>query len=300
MTFQGNFFIHGWPYHPDGTPVATAFSGGCIRLADEDAKTVYDLAEVGMPVLVFEKDFAPDGFFYHSRTPDVGASAYFAADIKNNFVFLEKGSKDQISFGGFSQVLGALVATDYINIEKKIVLDAEVYGDLGDENLTYDMEVTPFDLLHLGLVATSTAPTLVFEKILGVKRFAALMNDKARAVGMTATKGDMTVPEDLFYLSKYIYNNRNFLFKISAGDLKNNTYGESKFKNVENGNIFSNDPIFLGGKATTLLDGTESFMGVFAVEMNGEKRPIFIFLTGSPSVVNDVPNILQYIRNYYQ
>lgn len=300
MTFQGNFFIHGWPYHPDGSPVASTFSGGCIRLSDEDAQSIYELADIGMPVLVFEKDFASDEFSYRTRTPDITASTYFAVDVKNNFVFLEKGSKDAMSFGDFSQTLSALVATDYINIEKKIILNEEMLKNTADGHLIAGGEVTPYDLLHLSVVGTSTAPAQIFSSILGGKRFTALMNDKARAVGMSHTKGDTTSPEDLFYLSKYIYNSRNFLFKMSAGDLKNNTYGESKFSNLQNKNIFAGDPTFFGGKAVVANDGTESFMGVFLMEMGGEKRPIFIFLGGSSSIAGDMPSMIQYIQGSYR
>ncbi len=42
MQFYGNYFIHGWPYYDDGTPVASTYSGGCIRLATEDAEKVYN------------------------------------------------------------------------------------------------------------------------------------------------------------------------------------------------------------------------------------------------------------------
>ncbi len=56
LVFEGNFLIHGWPYYPNGRHVESSFSGGCIRLFDEDAKKIYELAEVDMPVLVFKKD----------------------------------------------------------------------------------------------------------------------------------------------------------------------------------------------------------------------------------------------------
>ncbi len=52
MQFSGNFFIHGWSYYPDGTPVPKGYSGGCIRLSDENAKIVYDFAELGTPLIV--------------------------------------------------------------------------------------------------------------------------------------------------------------------------------------------------------------------------------------------------------
>lgn len=48
----GNFFIHGIPYYPDGEKVASTYSGGCIRLEDNDAKKVYDFIERGTPIII--------------------------------------------------------------------------------------------------------------------------------------------------------------------------------------------------------------------------------------------------------
>jgi len=52
----GNFFIHGIPYYPDGTRVAGIYSGGCIRLSDEDAQKVYDFVEKGTPVIITQEE----------------------------------------------------------------------------------------------------------------------------------------------------------------------------------------------------------------------------------------------------
>ena len=60
MQFQGNFFIHGPTYYPDGTPTASTYSGGCIRLSLDDVKEIYRLAEIGTPMLVFEESFNND------------------------------------------------------------------------------------------------------------------------------------------------------------------------------------------------------------------------------------------------
>lgn len=51
----GNFFIHGIPYYPSGEKVASTYSGGCIRLADDDAKRVYDFVTRGMPIIITEE-----------------------------------------------------------------------------------------------------------------------------------------------------------------------------------------------------------------------------------------------------
>lgn len=58
----GNFFIHGIPYYSDGRKVSSEYSGGCVRLSDEDAKKVYDFVEKDTPIVVTsgnEKEFVP-------------------------------------------------------------------------------------------------------------------------------------------------------------------------------------------------------------------------------------------------
>ena len=59
MHFFGNYFIHGWPYYPDGTPVTARFSGGCIRMSDKDAEELFNIAHTGMPFLVYAGTTTP-------------------------------------------------------------------------------------------------------------------------------------------------------------------------------------------------------------------------------------------------
>jgi hypothetical protein len=48
----GNFFIHGIPYYPDGVKVSSTYSGGCIRLEDNEAKAVFDFVEKDTPIII--------------------------------------------------------------------------------------------------------------------------------------------------------------------------------------------------------------------------------------------------------
>jgi hypothetical protein len=48
----GNFFIHGIPYYPNGERVSSSYSGGCIRLNDNDMKVVYDFVDRGTPIII--------------------------------------------------------------------------------------------------------------------------------------------------------------------------------------------------------------------------------------------------------
>ncbi|MCX6736372.1 MAG: L,D-transpeptidase family protein [Candidatus Parcubacteria bacterium] len=306
MAFQGNFFIHGWPYYEDGTPVSSTYSGGCIRLSDESAQTVFDMVKVGMPVLVFKEEFTPDSFVYQTRVPDISTQKYLAADIKNNFVFLEKGQTDRIPFSSFSEVLGSLVATDYINIEKNIRLDQNILFGVSDTRLLSETETTPFDLLHLFLLQSNDAPMRIFANYLSKKRFVSFMKDKALSLGMKNTSfsfnepSSYTTPEDLFYLSKYLYHNRKFIFEISAGKRTNGAYAKSKWSDIENQNLFAKEPFFVGGKAITNADGTESFFGVFEIHTASEIRPVFIFLGNGTNSQENVLKIREYLQNSYR
>lgn len=49
-----DFFVHGIPYLPSGERVTSRYSGGCLRVADEDAKIIYDFAERDDKIFVFE------------------------------------------------------------------------------------------------------------------------------------------------------------------------------------------------------------------------------------------------------
>ena len=49
-----DFFIHGIPYFPSGERVNSRYSGGCLRVTDNDAKTIYDFSKTGDKIIVFE------------------------------------------------------------------------------------------------------------------------------------------------------------------------------------------------------------------------------------------------------
>ena len=64
LTFQGNFFIHGWPEYADGNPVPPDFVGGGVRLSTADAERLYALVAVAVPILVHEEAETETSFFY--------------------------------------------------------------------------------------------------------------------------------------------------------------------------------------------------------------------------------------------
>lgn len=54
MQYYQDFFIHGIPYHRDGTLVSSDFTGGCLRFKDEEIKKIYDFTKTGDQVAVYK------------------------------------------------------------------------------------------------------------------------------------------------------------------------------------------------------------------------------------------------------
>ena len=55
IRFYEDFYIHGIPYYPSGEKVPPRFTGGCLRLEDNDAQEVYAFSKIGMPVIIFDE-----------------------------------------------------------------------------------------------------------------------------------------------------------------------------------------------------------------------------------------------------
>ena len=309
MVFQGNFFIHGWPYHKDGTPVASTYSGGCIRLADEDAEAVYALVKVGTPVLVYEKDFGKDAFQYSTGAPTVTAKNYLVADLKNNFLFVEKDARQTVPVASVTKLVTALVASEYINLDKNITITEEMLATTSLERLKVGEKVPAIDLLYPLLLESSNEAAQAFAQTLGPKRFVGLMNKKVAALGMLHSSftdpagsdaSNLSTAEDLFQLAKYLENNRSFVLKLTTGELKRTAYGPAYFKDVQNFNLFADNPNFLGGKIGKTTAAGETMIALFNLRFGSETRPVIVVVLGSDDVQHDIEVLLRYVQANYR
>lgn len=308
MEFQGNFFIHGWPYHDDGSPVATTFSGGCVRLADKDAKKIFDLVNVGTPILVYEKAFSPDDFSYSDVKPNIQAKSFLFADINNNFVFLKKNETQILPAGNITKLMTALIATEYINIEKTIKVPKEALTETSKPRLRVGMKIDIYQLLFPLLRESSNEAGEAISRSYGRDLFIKHMNEKAKAIGMTHTAfvdptgvspENVSSAEDMFMLAKYIYNNRSFIFNITSGKVKTNTYGESIFSDLST-NVMSGNDYFFGGIGDSKSTDNQYNLSVFELPINSVTRPIFSLSLLSTDTKSDINNGLSYLLNHYK
>lgn len=306
MQFQGNFFIHGWPYYEDGTPVATWYSGGCIRLSNEDAKSVFDLVQTGVPVVVYNVPVQGDAFSYTLKAPSIAASAYLIADMKNGTVLASKNPTVAAPIASITKLVTALVATEYINLDRKLAVPPEAIVYTTAPRLKPGSQVRAYDLLYLLLQESSNEAAEVLAAAVGREAFVRSMNEKAKSIGLThsvfsdpsGAKGDYSTPEDLFKLLRYIYDNRRFILGITNGELKDTAYGDPSFKNVRNFNLIRGADL-VGGKIGQTREALDTYAGIFAVDMGEEPRDVAIIVLGSYDSPTDTRRLFDFVSKNY-
>src|SRR5690606_19090161 len=131
MQFYGNFFIHGWPYYPDGTEVSPGYSGGCVRLSTEDSQAVFEFVDVGTPIFVYDTDLEGDqesispSQLSNIPLPRVSSKAYLVADLTTGEVFAEKQANTPFPIASITKLMTAVVANETISYASLITITPE-------------------------------------------------------------------------------------------------------------------------------------------------------------------------------
>jgi len=308
LVFEGSFLIHGWPYYPNGQKVSSSYSGGCIRLFDEDAKKIYDLAEINMPVLVFKKAFEMENSSYRYWIPELSAQAYLAIDLKNNFVFLEKNKNQLFPIASITKLITALTVLDHTFLEYDVTVPKKAIVYTSIPRLKAGQKISVFDLLALLLTESSNEAGLTLANYLGQEKTIEWMNNIVKSIGMYNTRlvdsngvssENVSTVLDLFYLAKYLYFNRSFIFNITKG-IFDNTYYHQPIYQLKNLNLFADNPDFVGGKVGKTDISKETMLAVFNLQFNGEKRPIAFIALRSDDVKSDIEKMVDFVKTHYQ
>lgn len=308
IVFQGNFFIHGWPYYPDGTPVASQYSGGCIRLADVDAEALYRLANVNTPILVYEKADYVDDFSYSIALPKIDAKAFLVADVESGTILAQSGTTEQLPIASVTKLMTAIVAAEYINLDKDITISESAVASTSVPRLKAGMTMSAYSLLLPLLLESSNTAANTYAQMLGSSRFVELMNKKAQSLGMKDTKytdasgadaGNVSTLYDLLRLSGYIYNNRSFIYKISSGENVSTAYDVYPFGVLSNFNKIEGLEGFLGGKVGKTTAAQETIISLYKMNINGTERTIVFIALGTPDNYKAVEDLYAYIQKQY-
>lgn len=146
----GNYFIHGVPYYPNGTEVSSSYSGGCVRLSNENAKKVYDFVTKGMPIVLTRE------------------SEYSFSETKSTSTII--ASKEM------TRLMVAIISLEFLSQDDEKIIDPEK-----------KMLTTRRTLIPRLLTEEGDSITRLYTSPLGEKIFVEAMNQKVRAIGMTNT-----------------------------------------------------------------------------------------------------------------
>ena len=313
MEFQGNFYLHGWPYYEGGTEVASTYSGGCIRLATDDSEKVYNAVDVGMPILVFNDNFTSDNKMYSLKRSYVSANEYLVADLKSDFVFFNKDEKNVVPIASVTKLITALLTTEYLNLDSEIVIKQSMISTTSKPRLYAGEKVSVYELLLPMLMESSNEAANAIAQTIGQDKFIGLMNSKAKSIGMKNTTfvdaygggdGNVSTTEDLFILLKYLYNNRSFILKLTMGDLSESFYTNNSFYNLSDFNKIdstSADFILVGAKVGKTTAAKETRVSIFETkDILGDVRPIAVITLGSDDSGIDTLNLISDVKNLFQ
>lgn len=311
--FYGKYYIHGEPYYPNGQKLISDISGGCISLKNEDAETLYDLAQKEMPVLVIDKEY--EKYEYSSQginnLSTVSAQSFLVADMDSGFIFGTKNSAEEYSIASLTKLMTSVVVAENVNLNKSITITPtilEAYGS--NEKLVEGEKFGVVELFYPFLIESCNDAGEALAAYMGREKTIAQMNEKARHLLMGKTvftcptgydQNNVSTAQDLFQLARYILNNRPSIFKITRGE-KVPSFGKNRFlkEDLWNKNIFADDSSFVGGKTGYLpqIKNNGLFIFRFLTE-KGDKKNIAIIVLNSENGKKDTQIIYKWLMENY-
>ncbi|MCX6737532.1 MAG: hypothetical protein NTX26_02250, partial [Candidatus Parcubacteria bacterium] len=306
----------GLPYYSDGNLTGADFSSGCINLKTADAKELFETVPINFPILVLEKDYKEiDGEIQEVNltAPNLTASGYLAADLDSSQIFMAKEPQTIYPVVGTNKLLIGIAASEALrlsfdpNLTDKLYINEKMLLPPGETiGLTLGKKFTFFDLYYPLLVEHSNDASEALAIRLS-RNYLGILKERARSLGMDNTivvdsygseNGNFSTAEDLFYLLRYLFNNRLWMLNISKGQIYND-FGKLTFTQLENKNLFSDDPDFIGGFTEENSLGLSTSLFVFKFNLNGQERSIGIILIGSTDVLKDIQNVRSYLDKIY-
>jgi len=165
-----------------------------------------------------------------------------------------------------------------------------------------------YSLMQLLLVESSNEAAETIAGELGRDDFIKVMNAKARQLGLMDTtfadpsglsSDNISSIKDLFELTKYIYENKKFIFNITTGKKIASLYVGDEFGSLINFNEVEEMENFLGGKVGETEAAGQTSISLHRINVKGEERIIAVILLGSSDKAEDVKSLLTHAQSNF-
>ncbi|MBZ1356276.1 MAG: hypothetical protein KY054_00695 [Candidatus Nealsonbacteria bacterium] len=306
IKYYGNYFLHGIPYHKNGNEINSEFSGGSLRYLNNHASTIFDFSYEGLPILVVDKErdsFEYSGIESFSVFPELSAQSFLIADMASGLVLADNNSDERLSIASITKLMTAVVVSENVALNRSVSITDQMLGVYG---YTPGMKVGDrfrlIELIYPLLCRSSNQVAEAMAGFMGREKTLNLMNKKTSSLMMNHTQftdpsgldsGNISTAKDLFYLARYIYYNRNPLYRISKGEIVHPLQSH-KF-DIKNRNIFIHDHTFVGGKTGFTNAAGQTGIFVFRMSYNGSERNIVMIFLNSKSVRTDTQRTYRWL-----
>ncbi len=284
VQIYGNYFIHGMPYFSSGRLVTSPFSWGCIRLADVDAKEIYNFVKKGTPILIsddidplFTKK--PNEIIEIIEVPDISAKSFAIFDFSSNEQILAKDEDDVLPIGYLTKLLTSLVASDIANLDKNVTFN-------GEKILALDLLPIMFSESTKSDNATKTVIAM-----LGEKEFMTNIQSKLNSHFLNNTKilepigdSDQNISNvvDLTKFLRFLLEKRKLITELSKESIDQ---------------VYKNNKGFLGGILTN--QKRHALTAWKFKNKDGEEYIFGITILNSTDSKVDTNNLLDWLKKTY-
>ncbi|UMX47417.1 MAG: serine hydrolase [Candidatus Nealsonbacteria bacterium DGGOD1a] len=237
-----------------------------------------------------------------SKKPNT-AQAYLAMDLTNGAALMVKNPDKAYPIASTAKLMTAVIASENIDSEKTIALTKDMLSPEGSSPAIFaGLNISAKNLLQASLIQSTNDAAESLSYFIGREKFLALMNQKAKEIGMARTffadvhgldKQNLSTARDMAKLLTYIRKNNPKILEAT----KNNNFwlpdAQGKLLRFMNLNNFYGLPEFAGGKSGYSPEARQTFAGIF----NINNKPIAIVLLRSTDFQSDTFKIIERLKN---
>jgi len=262
-----------------------------------------------------KRDLLIDAPFEINNIPnDISAISYLVGDINSGKLLAKKNGDLHFFPASLSKLMTAIIALENFSLDEEIIISPYAVSIEGEEGgLVANEKIRAGDLLKILLISSSNDAAIAFEEALEKKdrNFVGLMNQKARefklfnsaffdASGLDR-KGNFTSIEDLFKLSRKIYQNYPYLGEITRKK-EDVVYSIDKeiIHNLENTNILIGEIYNLwGGKTGSTPEAKDCLLTIyeFSFPEKNDKIVISIIVLNSADRFGDTIKLYNWVKD---
>ena len=310
MHLFGSYMIHGSPHDENNNPLPHNQNGD-IRLANDDAKTLYEWADTDTRVSVFsDSKLSPspisnDSVYVNENgetVPKVSADSYLVGDLDTGEVILESNKDSVFPIASVSKLMTALVSIDTMNQFDLATVSKKATTVYSVNKFAVGEKITLSNLIYPLLLPSSNVAAEVIAEHAGRDTFLKEMNDQALKLNMENTHYDdpsglspknVSTAFDLFLLTQNLFKEKPFIFNITL--LPTYNAQGHYWKNVSQ---FLNVSGYLGGKSGQTDEAKQSNVAIFSLPLGeGVNRNIAIIVLHSNDRQSDTMKILAYLKS---